>query len=106
MQEAFERASEAEALRRSEQLKSALLDAVTHDLRTPLTAIKASVTTLLEEQRQPTGQTESLQLSSEDRREMLEVIDEEADRLNGFIESVVENTALNGKSNRNCLSCA
>lgn len=50
-QEVFARASEAEALRRSEQLKSALLDAVTHDLRTPLTAIKASATTLLEELR-------------------------------------------------------
>ncbi|HYE65343.1 MAG TPA: histidine kinase dimerization/phospho-acceptor domain-containing protein [Pyrinomonadaceae bacterium] len=32
-------------------MKSALLDAVTHDLRTPLTSIKASVTTLLDEQR-------------------------------------------------------
>jgi len=38
---AFERASHAEALRQSEKLKSALLDAVTHDLRTPLTSIKA-----------------------------------------------------------------
>nr|MBA2341570.1 PAS domain-containing sensor histidine kinase [Pyrinomonadaceae bacterium] len=37
LQIAFERASHAEALRQSEQLKSALLDAVTHDLRTPLT---------------------------------------------------------------------
>src|SRR5918911_2009894 len=44
---AFERASHAEALRQSEKLKSALLDAVTHDIRTPLTSIKASVTTLL-----------------------------------------------------------
>ncbi len=44
---AFERASEAEAARRNEQLKAALLDALTHNLRTPLTAIKASVTALL-----------------------------------------------------------
>ena len=44
---AFERASHVEALRQSEQLKSALLDAVTHDLRTPLTSIKAAATTLL-----------------------------------------------------------
>jgi K+-sensing histidine kinase KdpD len=90
LQEAFERASEAEALRRSEQLKSALLDAVTHDLRTPLTAIKASVTTLLEEQRQPVSGADNLQLTAEDRREMMDVIDEEADRLNHFIESMVE----------------
>jgi K+-sensing histidine kinase KdpD len=84
-QEVFERASEAKALRRSEQLKSALLDAVTHDLRTPLTAIEASVTTLLEE-----WGDSRVQLVAEDRREMLEVIDEEADRLNRFIESMVE----------------
>jgi K+-sensing histidine kinase KdpD len=45
--EVFDKASEAETLRRSEQLKTALLDAVTHDLRTPLTSIKVSVTTLL-----------------------------------------------------------
>ena len=48
LQAAFERASHAEALRQSERLKSALLDAVTHDLRTPLTSIKAAVTTLLD----------------------------------------------------------
>ena len=44
---AFERASEAEAARRNEQLKAALLDALTHNLRTPLTAIKAAVTALI-----------------------------------------------------------
>jgi K+-sensing histidine kinase KdpD len=43
LQNAFEKASEAEALRQSEKLKSSLLDAVTNDLRTPLTSIKASV---------------------------------------------------------------
>jgi two-component system sensor histidine kinase KdpD len=37
------------ALRQSERLKSALLDAVAHDLRTPLTSIKSSITTLLDE---------------------------------------------------------
>jgi len=48
LQDTFERSSQAKALKQSERLKSALLDAVTHDLRTPLTSIKASVTTLLE----------------------------------------------------------
>src|SRR5512132_642561 len=47
LQGAFERASEAEAARRNEQLKAALLDALTHNLRTPLTAIKAAVTALI-----------------------------------------------------------
>src|SRR6266404_3575783 len=43
LQRAFKSETQAEALRQSEKLKSALLDAVTHDLRTPLTSIKASV---------------------------------------------------------------
>src|SRR5213079_3512943 len=47
LQGAFERASEAEAARRNEQLKAALLDALTHNLRTPLTSIKAAVTALI-----------------------------------------------------------
>ncbi|MFL6254949.1 MAG: DUF4118 domain-containing protein [Pyrinomonadaceae bacterium] len=88
LREAFERASHAEALKQSERLKSALLDAVTHDLRTPLTAIKASATTLLDELRAGAAGTEALGL--EGRREMLEVIDEEADRLNRFVEGLVE----------------
>ena len=88
LREAFERASQAEALKQSERLKSALLDAVTHDLRTPLTAIKASATTLLDELRAGAEGPESL--GREGRREMLEVIDEEADRLNRFVEGLVE----------------
>ncbi len=44
LRDAFERASHAEALRRSERLKSALLDAVTHDIRTPLTAVGEQLT--------------------------------------------------------------
>ncbi|HYE72276.1 MAG TPA: ATP-binding protein, partial [Blastocatellia bacterium] len=86
LQAAFERASEAEALRRSEQLKSALLDAVTHDLRTPLTSIKVSVTTLLAEN---LGNQE-VTLDEEGQRELLQVINEEADRLNRFVENMVE----------------
>ncbi|HEV7890162.1 MAG TPA: DUF4118 domain-containing protein [Pyrinomonadaceae bacterium] len=89
LQDAFERASQAKALEQSEKLKSALLDAVTHDLRTPLTSIKASVTTLLEETR-PGVEEETAALDAEGRRDMLEVIDEETDRLNRFVEGLVE----------------
>ncbi|HKG15818.1 MAG TPA: DUF4118 domain-containing protein [Pyrinomonadaceae bacterium] len=89
LQDAFERASQAKALEQSERLKSALLDAVSHDLRTPLTSIKASVTTLLEETR-PEVEEEAAALDAEGRREMLEVIDEETDRLNRFVEGLVE----------------
>jgi K+-sensing histidine kinase KdpD len=90
LQIAFDQASQAEALRRSERLKSALLDAVTHDLRTPLTSIKASVTTLLKERLTKPGGEPLVKLDEEGRQEMLEVIDEEADRLNHFIEGLVE----------------
>lgn len=82
---AFERASQAEALKQSERLKSALLDAVTHDLRTPLTSIKASITTLLDEARAP-----EFALDKEARLEMLQVIDEESDRLNRFISGLID----------------
>jgi K+-sensing histidine kinase KdpD len=90
LQDAFERASQAKALEQSERLKSALLDAVTHDLRTPLTSIKASVTTLLDDPRASADDEEPGTLDAEGRREMLEVIDEETDRLNRFIEGLVE----------------
>src|SRR5262245_28029825 len=87
LQAAFDRASEAEAARRSEQIKAALLDALTHNLRTPLTAIKASVTALMAA---ALGElkTESSRLTAEGRRDLLQVIDEESDRLNRFIEGL------------------
>ena len=89
LQDTFERSSQAKALKQSERLKSALLDAVTHDLRTPLTSIKASVTTLLDDQRSKTEGGEVTPLAETDRREMLEVIDEEADRLDRFVEDLM-----------------
>jgi K+-sensing histidine kinase KdpD len=79
----FERAAaqaaEADALRKSEQLKTALLDAVTHDLRTPLTSIKAAISTIRAEAVTP-----------EVQRELFEVIEEESDRLNHFIQGMMD----------------
>jgi two-component system sensor histidine kinase KdpD len=80
---AFERASDAEAARRNEALKAALLDALTHNLRTPLTGIKAAVTALI-----GSGIGGERELAREDRMELLHVIDEESDRLNRFIEAL------------------
>ncbi len=81
---AFERASLAEAARQNEQLKAALLDALTHNLRTPLTAIKAAVTALIGAAAPgPEGA-----LTRENQHELLVVIDEESDRLNRFIEGL------------------
>jgi two-component system sensor histidine kinase KdpD len=87
LRDAFDRASEAEAIKRSEQLKSALLDAVTHDIRTPLTSIKASATLLLED-RQETNF--SARLSDDEQQAMLEVITHGADRLDRFVEGIVD----------------
>jgi K+-sensing histidine kinase KdpD len=92
--EVFDKASEAETLRRSEQLKTALLDAVTHDLRTPLTSIKVSVTTLLTAVANNDGSDPSL--SPEERRELLDVINEESDRLNHFVEEMMTLAQLEG----------
>ena len=89
LQDTFERSSQAKALKQSERLKSALLDAVTHDLRTPLTSIKASVTTLLDDHRLSKNEDDAARLGEEGRQEMLEVIDEEADRLDRFIEDLM-----------------
>src|SRR5690349_23320482 len=90
LRDAFERASHAEALRQSEKLKSALLDAVTHDLRTPLTSIKASITTLLDEATQRADAGEPVKLDRESRIEMMEEIDQESERLNRFIGGLIE----------------
>ncbi|HXI27291.1 MAG TPA: ATP-binding protein [Vicinamibacterales bacterium] len=84
LQAAFERASEAEAARRNEELKAALLDALTHNLRTPLTSIKAAVTALIGVNAWHTAS----ELSREGQRDLLQVIDEESDRLNRFIEGL------------------
>ena len=90
LQESFEQASQAKAIKQSERLKSALLDAVTHDLRTPLTSIKASVTTLLDNPPALVADDGTQRLDDEGRHEMLEVINEESDRLDRFIEGLME----------------
>ena len=90
LQSAFKEASQTEALRQSEQLKSALLDAVTHDLRTPLTSIKASVTTLIEDANGHATGENAIALDGESRNEFLDIINEETDRLNEFIGGIVD----------------
>ena len=87
---AIERARALEALSKNraeqehERLRSALLDSVAHEFRTPLTSIKASVTTLLS----------SAALDEQARRELLTVIDEETDRLNRLVGEAAEMAQL------------
>ena len=72
---ALEDAGHAEAARQGEVLKSALLDSLAHDIKTPLTSIKAAVTSLL---------------ASSAESELLTIINEEADRLNQLAAEVIE----------------
>ena len=90
LQDTFERSSQAKALKQSERLKSALLDAITHDLRTPLTSIKASATTMLADLYASERDNAEPQLDAEGQKEMLQVIDEEADRLDRFVEGLTK----------------
>jgi two-component system sensor histidine kinase KdpD len=81
---AVENLAHTEASRESERLRSALLDSVTHEFRTPLTAIKASVTTL----------RSGAKLNAEQEQDLLTVIDEESDRLNRLVGEAVEMSQL------------
>jgi two-component system, OmpR family, sensor histidine kinase KdpD len=80
-----ERAREAAVARRSDDLKTALLRAVTHNLRTPLASIKASVSGL----RQPDAM-----FAEEDRAELLAEIEEEADRLDRLVTNLLDASRL------------
>jgi two-component system, OmpR family, sensor histidine kinase KdpD len=84
---AIETLTRTEATRESEKLRSALLDSVTHEFRTPLTAIKLSVTTLLSPD----------PITPEGQQELLTVIDEEADRLNRLVGEAAEMAQLDAQ---------
>jgi two-component system, OmpR family, sensor histidine kinase KdpD len=71
----MEKLSRAEAARESDRLRSLLLDSVTHEFRTPLTAIKAAAETMLSE----------VELEKPQLNELLAVINEESDRLNRLV---------------------
>jgi two-component system sensor histidine kinase KdpD len=89
---AIERANAVERLTRTEASRESepLLDSVTHEFRTPLTSIKASVTTL----------RSGAKLSDEERSDLLAVIEEESDRLNRVIGEAVEMAQLDAKEVR------
>src|SRR5262245_13420774 len=76
-----ERARLARTDAEESQARAALFASVTHDLRTPLASIKASVTTLLDDE---------LELDPEQRLELLRTVVEETDRLNRLIGNILE----------------
>jgi two-component system sensor histidine kinase KdpD len=75
----------ARLLTETEQLRSALLSSISHDLRTPLVSIIGSATSL-----STFGDT----LSEENRAELLETVLEEAERLNRFVQNLLDMTRL------------
>ncbi len=77
-------AHQVEAARRSEQLRTTLIDAMAHEFKTPLTSIRAATTSLLSSPDQPV----------ETRNELLEVADEEATHLQALIDDAVEMARL------------
>jgi two-component system sensor histidine kinase KdpD len=93
---AVEKLSRSEAARESEQLRSVLLDSVTHEFRSPLTAIKASVTSLLG----------SPNHSPDETHELLTVINEESDRLNRLIGEAAEMAQLDANKVEFCFTSA
>jgi two-component system sensor histidine kinase KdpD len=77
---AVETLTRSETTREGERLRSVILDSVTQEFRTPLTSIKASITSLMSN----TG------LSADERRELMTVINEESDRLNRLVGEAAE----------------
>jgi two-component system, OmpR family, sensor histidine kinase KdpD len=84
-------AIEAEILRRTDQLRSALLNAVSHDLRTPLATIMASAGSLRQQ---------DVDWTDEERQGFAEAIEEEAERLNRLVGNLLDLSRIEGGSLR------
>lgn len=80
-------AAETEIARRSDELRSALLDSVSHDLRTPLASIRAAAGSIADA---------SIDLDPEERRAAARSIDEEAERLNRLVGSLLDMSRIQG----------
>jgi len=78
-------ATAAEALLRADELRTGILQAVSHDLRTPLAGIKASVTSLL---------SPEMTFGPDDTREFLTLIDDEVDRLDRVVGNLLDMSRL------------
>jgi two-component system sensor histidine kinase KdpD len=79
-------AAQAAALQETNELRSALLQAVSHDLRTPLAGIKASVNSL----RQP-----DLSWTPEEVAEFLATVEDETDRLSNLVDNLLDMSRIN-----------
>ncbi|MGE0598847.1 MAG: ATP-binding protein [Dehalococcoidia bacterium] len=82
-----EEARQADALRQSDEFKSALLSSVSHDLRSPLTAIKAAVGSL---------RSDVVEFSDMDRKQLLATIESQTDRLTHTVTDLLDMSRLDG----------
>ncbi|MGW2934978.1 ATP-binding protein [Streptomyces sp. NPDC001156] len=80
-----EEADQARTLAEGNRIRTALLAAVSHDLRTPLAGIKASVTSL---------RSDDIEWSEQDRADLLEAIEEGADRLDHVVGNLLDMSRL------------
>lgn len=84
-------ATEAEVLRRTDELKTALLNAVSHDLRTPLASIIASAGSLRQQ---------DVSWTPAERQDFAQAIEEEAQRLNAIVGNLLDLSRIEGGSLR------
>ena len=82
-----EEATNAEILRESESLKSALLDSVSHDLRTPLATIRAAAGSMLDR---------SIAWTEDERLEAFQTIDSEAERMGRLVRNLLDLSRIEG----------
>jgi two-component system, OmpR family, sensor histidine kinase KdpD len=78
---------QVEILQRTDALRAALLSSVSHDLRTPLTSIKAAASSLLQD---------DVQWDDEARRSFTLAIEHEAERLNRLVENLLDISRIEG----------
>jgi two-component system sensor histidine kinase KdpD len=80
-----EHARQAEMLEITEKLQTALLNSISHDLRTPLVSITGALSSLADDQ---------ISLDESARRSLIETASEEADRLNRLVGNLLDMTRL------------
>lgn len=80
-----EEASQAKALAEADRLRRSLLSAVSHDLRTPLAAVKAAVSSL---------RSDDVEFSPKDTAELLATVEESADQLTSLVGNLLDSSRL------------
>lgn len=85
--QALEDVAKSEANKEGERLRTLIIDSITHELRTPLTSIKGASSALRADREMPAAS----------RNELIDVVDEESDRLNLLVEQATEMARLDSQ---------